>query len=52
MHRRLGADLLPLNTELEKTIRNLKKERATGEAVMAEHREGKQNVPIVVLERP
>ena len=31
MHRRTEADLLPLDTELEKTIRNLKKERATAE---------------------
>ena len=27
MHRRSGADLLPLDAELEKEIRNIKKER-------------------------
>ena len=32
MHRRTGADLLPLDTELEKTIRNLNKEKAVTEA--------------------
>ena len=32
MHRRTGADLLPLDTELEKTIRNLKKEKVVAEA--------------------
>ena len=37
MHRRLGADLLPLEIELEKTIRNQKKERAVREVAMAEH---------------
>ena len=31
MHRRIGDDLLPLNTELEKTIRILKKENAATE---------------------
>ena len=36
MHRRIGADLLPLDTELEKTIRNLKKERAIAEASMTD----------------
>ena len=28
MHRRTRAGLFPLNTKLEKTLRNLKKERA------------------------
>ena len=40
MHRRSEANLLPLDTELEKTIRNPKKERATREATMEKHREG------------
>ena len=52
MHRRSGDDLLPLDIELEKTIRNLKKERATGEAAMEERREENQNVPVVVPDRP
>ena len=52
MQKRSGADLLPLDTKLEKTIRNLKKERADGEETMAEHREGNLNVPIVIPDRP
>ena len=37
MHRINEVDLLPLDTELEKTIRNLKKEQAASEAsVMAD----------------
>ena len=50
MHRRTGANILPLVTELERTLRNLKKERAT-EVVMAEQREGNQNTP-VAFDRP
>ena len=52
MHRRIGADLLPLDTELENTLRNLKKERAVAKtSTMAEQRETNQNLPIAV-ERP
>ena len=40
MHRRTGADLLPLDTELEKALRNLKKERAIVKtSTMVEQRE-------------
>ena len=40
MHKRTGADLLPLNTEIEKTLINLKKERAAAEnLIMAEQRD-------------
>ena len=39
MHRRPEAKLLPLDTEIEKTLRNLKKVRAAEEEVMVEHRE-------------
>ena len=35
MHRKPKAELLPLNTELEKTLRNLKKVRSAESAVMA-----------------
>ena len=52
MHRRPEAELLPLDTEIEKTLRNLKKVRAVEEAVMVEHREGNQNIPIVATDRP
>ena len=52
MHKRTGADLLPLDTELERTIRNLKKERAVVEASMAGQGKGNQNIPIVATDRP
>ena len=50
MHRRTGVDLLPLDTELERTLRNLKKEKAI-EVVMEKKREGNQNT-LVAIERP
>ena len=43
MHRRLEAELLPLDTELERTLRNLKKVRVTEAAVMAKQEETNQN---------
>ena len=53
MYRRIRVDLLPLDTELEKTIKNFKKERASIEAsVMAYEGEANQNVPLVVADRP
>ena len=52
MHRRPEAKLLPLDTEIEKTLRNLKKVRAAEEAVMVEHGEGNQNIPVVATDRP
>ena len=36
MHRKLEAELLPLDTKLEKTLRNLKKVRSVESTVMAE----------------
>ena len=36
MHRRLEAELLPLNTELERIMRNLKKVRVAKAVTMAE----------------
>ena len=52
MHRRPKAELLPLDTEIEKTFRYLKKVRAAEEAVMAEHREGNQNILVVATDKP
>ena len=52
MHRRTGADLLPLDTEIKKTLRNLKKEIAVAETLtMAKQRETNHNLP-VAIERP
>ena len=39
MHRKLEAELLPLDIELEKTLRNLKKVRSAKSLVMVEKRE-------------
>ena len=36
MHRKLEAELLPLDTKLERTLRNLKKVRSDELAVMVE----------------
>ena len=44
--------MLPLDTELEKTLRNLKKVRIDEALVMAKHRETHQNIPAVAAERP
>ena len=53
MHRRTGADLLPLDTELEKTIRNLNKEKAVTKAsVMVYEGEANQNVLVVAADIP
>ena len=38
MHRRPEAELLPLDAELERTLRNLKKVRIAKALVMAEQR--------------
>ena len=40
MHRKLESDLFPLNTELERTLRNLRKVRSTETAIMADERMG------------
>ena len=52
MHRKPEAELLPLDTELERTLRNLKKVGIAKATVMADEREANQNVPVVVAERP
>ena len=52
MHRRPEAELLPLDTKIERTRINLKKVRAAEKAVMAEHREGNRNISIVATDRP
>ena len=35
MHRKPEAELLPLDTKIKKTLRNLKKVRAAKEVIMA-----------------
>ena len=52
MHRRQEVELLPLDIELERTLRNLKKVKLVEATVMAEKEETNQNEPITVAKRP
>ena len=52
MHRKPKSKLVPLDTELERTLRNLKKVRSVESAVMVEQQETNQNIPALVIERP
>ena len=53
MHRRTGANLLQLDTELKKTIINLKKEKIGVEAsIMADEGEANLNASFVEVDRP
>ena len=53
MHRRPEAELLPLDTELESTLRNLKKVRVSEAVSMAEQKENDHHVPAEpTIERP
>ena len=52
MHRKPEAELLPLDAELERTLRNLKKVRFAKAVVMAEQREIQQNIPVMAVDRP
>ena len=50
MHRKPKAELIPLDTKLERALRNLKKVRIIEATVMADEREANQNVPVVVID--
>ena len=53
MHRKLEAELMPLDTELKRTLRNLRKVKSAESTTMAEYRERLQPIPEeVVVERP
>ena len=39
MHRKPEAELLPLDTELERTLRNMRKAKSAESTIMAEQRE-------------
>ena len=52
MHRKPKTKLLPLDTESERTLRNLKRVRFVEAVVMAEQRETQQNIPVVAGDRP
>ena len=45
MHRKLEADLLPLHTEIERTLRNLRKDTSAESKIMANQRERLQPIP-------
>ena len=51
MHRNPEAKLLPLDTEIEMTLRNLKKVRVVEKVVMVEQGDVNQNIPIVATIR-
>ena len=42
MHRKQGSDLVPAYTELERTLRSLRKTKRAENAAMAEERHDKQ----------
>ena len=53
MHRKPEAELLPLDTELEITLRNLRKVKSVESTTMVEQREIRQSIPEeAVVERP
>ena len=45
MHRKLEAELLPLDTELERTLRNLRKVKGAKSTTMENQRERMQPIP-------
>ena len=53
MHRRQKLELLPVDIEIERTLKNLKKVRVAEKAVMAEQEGNDQHVPVEpIAERP
>ena len=52
MHRKPESELVPLNTELERTLKNLKKVKFAEAVVMAEQREIQQQIPAEEVDRP
>ena len=45
MHRKPKVELLPLDTKLERTLRNLRKVKSAKSTTMAEQREMMQPIP-------
>ena len=52
MQKKLKVELLPLDTKLERTLRNLKKVRSAESAIMTEQQETHQNILALAIERP
>ena len=52
MHRKPKSNLLPLDTELERTLRNLRKVKSAETVIMAEERMGQTFEQETASERP
>ena len=44
MHRKPKTELLPLDTKLERTLRNMRKVKSAGSTTMADQRERMQTI--------
>ena len=51
MHRKSELDLFPLDTELERTLRNLRKVRSAETEIMADERMGQTVEQETIVER-
>ena len=52
MHRKTKSDMFPLDTELERTLRNLRKVKSAETAIMADERMGQTVNQETAAERP
>ena len=52
MHRKPDSDLFPLDTELERTLRNLRKVKSADTAIMADERMGQTVEQELAAKRP
>ena len=52
MHRKLELDLFPLDTKLERTLKNLRKVSSAETTIMAEERMGQTVEQETTIERP
>ena len=52
MQRKLEAELLPLDTEIERTLRKLKKVRESEKETMAKQRDVNHNIPTLAVGGP
>ena len=52
MHRKLDSDMFPLDTELERTLRNLRKVRSAETTIMEDERMGQTVEQETTIERP
>ena len=52
MHRKQDSDLIPTNTELEKTLRSLRKRKRAESAVMADERHDQTEKQRTAARRP